>query len=190
MIAVEAMNGFASVSLGNSWAWVPRVPVDTGAAGGGDAIAAVEAAATVTIGAFRFWHQAQNEARFGPSRQRLLGHALVGLDSLASGSSASGPAREQSLGLFNDLIADAQPTPQVAVEEDGSVETIWLVNGTEVIAFVKPDGSGTLSALDATGELFEFDFDGRVDPLDWVQITQARRLLNRLGESVDYRVLV
>jgi hypothetical protein len=191
MNAVEAMNGFSSVSLANSWAWLPSSPAGAESGMSGfDALASAAAAATATAGAMRYWRSQRQEALFGPSRQRLIEHALLGLDSFGSGSSPSGPAREQTLELFKDLIADAQPTPQVAVEEDGGVETIWLVNGIEVVALVRPDGSGTLSASEVDREIFEFSFDKFLDPLDRTEIAEARRLLNHLGESVDFRVLV
>ena len=124
-----------------------------------------------------------------PSKQRLLEHALRGLGGISGGAIVANARREQVMLVLYDLIADAQPTPQVAVGEGGDIETLWLVNGTEVVLNVEPDGSGVLAAYSPDDEIFEYEFDELTDPLDRAEIAEARRLLNALGESVTRRLL-
>lgn len=137
----------------------------------------------------RTWNDDRLEAVAGPSRSRLVTHALVCLDSLSNGEPATPLAKQRTMEILRSLLANAQPTPQVAVQEDGGVETLWLVDGTEVVLQVDSDGSGTLSAYEPDDDLFSFDFDAFLDPLDAGEINEARWLLNNLGESVRYRVL-
>jgi hypothetical protein len=145
-------------------------------------------AASVTRAALQDWHRGRYASFCEPSRERLVEHALRGLDPMTSGVLLPSSQVEQAVLLFRDLIADAQPTPQVAVGEDGSVEALWLVNGTEVVLSLEPDGSGVLAASDDGDDLFEYEFEERTDPLDRAKIAEARHLLNGLGESVAHRV--
>lgn len=153
-----------------------------------DLLGVAAMAASVTLAAL------QDRVRYAPAceprKERLLEHALRRLNPEMSGVYIPSNQAEQAKLILNELIADAQPTPQVAVDEDGAIEALWLVNGTEVLLSVEPDGSGVLGAYDPENAIFEYEFDDLTDPLDRGKIAVARHLLNELGEAVTYRVLV
>lgn len=153
-------------------------------------IAAASSALTVVYGALRYWSAARLEEQIGPSKDRLLSHAAVGLDSVESGVLATPAAKSQTTRLLAEIVCLAQPTPQVAVSEDGGVETLWLVDDIEVSLRVLPDGSGSLAAYEPGREIFEYDFDAGTDPLEVGEIKAARHRLNSMGERVQHRVLV
>lgn len=153
-------------------------------------VAAASSALTVAYGAFRYWNDARLEDQIGPSKSRLLSHAAVGLDSVDSGVLATPAAKSQTTRLLAEIVCVAQPTPQVAVLEDGGIETLWLVDDMEVSLRVLPDGSGSLSAYEPDKEIFEYEFDAGSDPLEIGEIAAARHRLNGMGGRVQHRVLV
>ena len=155
-----------------------------------DALGVAAIAASATVNAAYEWRRGLSDSVLEPSGRRLLEHALRALDPTRTGILISDYQAESASLILRDLIADAQPTPQVAVDEDGVIETIWLVNGTEVLFSIDGAGTGVLAAYAREDELFEYEFDELTDPLDRGQIGQARRLLNALGESVPHRVPV
>lgn len=173
---VPSANGFGYGIDQDSGVWASLTMCSTAAAG--------------VVGMFRAWHTLRLEGEVGPSRDRLLTHAWVGLDSVQSGVSATRSAKRKTAEILGCLVAHAQPTPQVAVLDDGGVETLWLVNDCEVSLRVGADGSGCLTSYTPGTDLVEYEFDSDFDPLPSNKVDEVRWLLNNLGEQVQYRVLV
>lgn len=180
-----AVDNFASLTM------VRPDPTSVEASGAVAAlIGSATLAASVTVAAFQEWNRMRYSRYSEPKKERLVEHALRVLHPEIVGSFFPSLQVEVATVLLRDIIADAQPTPQVAVGEDGAVEALWLVNGTEVVLAVEPDGSGVLAAYASDDDLFEYEFDELTAPLDREKIAEARHLLNGLGESVRHRVLV
>lgn len=185
MSMVYAVDNFASLSMIQPY---PSTELPAGPFI--DVVSFAAMAASVTLAAVQDWHRTRYASHCEPSKERLIEHALRVLDPQIHGSFFPSSQVEVATVLLRDLIADAQPTPQVALNDDGSIEALWLVNGTEVLLSVEPSGSGLLAAYASQDNLFEYEFDQITDPLDREKIAEARHLLNGLGESVVHRVLV
>lgn len=126
-----------------------------------------------------------------PRAQRLLDYARASLNRMsAEGTPASGVARETTDRALTEIITDTQPTPQIAIDEQGGVETTWLVNGTTVSLYVEPDGRGFFFAMDPAGTtLVDREFDPELNPLDLPTIAWAKDFLIRLGAHATQRVV-
>lgn len=127
----------------------------------------------------------------GAHAARLLAHAHGSLvRANPDGVFASRAARELTGLALREIVSDGQPTPQVAIEEDGGVDTSWLVNGSLVSLYVDSDGEGCIMATDAHGKLqFARDFDVDRDPLDLPTLATVRKLLSSLGSKTSKRII-
>lgn len=72
---------------------------------------------------------------------------------------AERPVSEQvvseALRLLKRLIFDDSPTPQIAIDETGAIEVVWLVNGQTLVLAVEPNAVAEIWALNAQGrEIF------------------------------------
>lgn len=180
-----AVDTFSSLSMVRP---SPATGLPPGAAT--DLIGVAAAAASVTLATVQARYRARYAEFSEPRKERLLDHALRSIDPATSGVYLPVSQVEYASLLLRELIADAQPTPQIAVDEGGVIEALWLVNGTEVTLSIEPDGSGVLAASAPEEDYFEYEFDDVTDPLDLGKIAEARIILNELGELVTHRVLV
>lgn len=126
-----------------------------------------------------------------PHAQRLLDHARESLNRMsAEGTPVSAIARETTVRALREIITDTQPTPQIAIDEEGGVETTWLVSGTTVTLYVEPDGSGSFFAMDPAGKtLVDQEFDPELNPLDLPTTAWAKDFLIRLGAHATKRIV-
>lgn len=105
--------------------------------------------------------------------------------------------------VFQDLLSSItpplSPTAQLVVDEDGAIQSTWLVNRNELNLSLDIDGSGFILATSSDGSILideEFAVDLRpyhvgtlfTDPLEKQTLLEARRFLASLGEKIDYRV--
>lgn len=129
------------------------------------------------------------EAR--PTADALLAHARSALGrSTPQGVVADRQALRATEQILQAVVTAGQPTPQVAIEEDGSVDTSWLVNECRVSLYVMPSGEGYVSAMDSSGaDELGIEFDTYRSPLDIYDLTLIRDRLVRLGRHARHRIV-
>jgi hypothetical protein len=85
------------------------------------------------------------------------------------GWSISRPTALAAVKLLKRLAVAGSATPQFAIDDDQSLEVLWLVNGWSMTALIDARGAVELWATSGDGtEIFEFDadvFDGRSSQL-------------------------
>lgn len=92
---------------------------------------------------------------------------------------------ENFVQLMEWISPAISPTPQLAIDEDGTIESVWLVGGNQVTLSLGLDGTGFLLAVTDKDEYtIDEEFSMVKNPLDQSSITYASRFLATLGAQI------